>query len=91
MATERTPEELVSQALDEAYVEHVLAQAVENYASWKYAETADLDPDTCERWINNLWNELRDNLDGEQRLHAIILLIEPAATRRFHELTGGVA
>jgi hypothetical protein len=91
MATERTPEELVSQALDEAYVEHVLVQAVENYASWKYAETADLDPDTCERWINKVWNELRDNLDGEQRLRAILLLIEPAARQRHEELARGMS
>jgi hypothetical protein len=91
MATERTPEELVSQALDEAYVEHVLAQAVENYASWKYAEVNNFDPDACELWIDKVWDELRDNLDDEQRLRAILLLIEPAAARRFHELTGGVA
>lgn len=91
MATERTPEELLGQSLDETYVQHVLAQVVEDYASWKYAEVNDLDPATCERWVDKIWDELRDNLDGEERLQAIVLLIEPAARRRFHELTGGVA
>jgi len=91
MATERTPEEFVDQALNEAVVEHVLAQAVEDYASWMYAENNGLDPQTCEKRVDKVWNGLRDNLDGERRLQAIIMLIKPSARARYDEISRGVS
>lgn len=91
MATERTPEELTDDAIKKQHVRNVLAAATENYASWIYAEKTDLDPDTCERWINTIWDELRDCLDDEQRLRAILLLLEPAAKQRYREIARGVS
>jgi hypothetical protein len=82
MATERNPEDLAQDAVNETYIRGVLAATVEDYASWVVAEESDLDPDACERWVNNVWNNLRAALDDEQRLRAILLLLTDRANQR---------
>jgi hypothetical protein len=86
MATERTPEEVLAQAQDEAYVHTVLAQTVEDYASWIVADRADLDPATCELWVNRMWGTPKNGLTDQQRLIAILLLLTPQALARADQI-----
>lgn len=86
MATERTPQERAANRASEVEINAVIAQAVENYASWIVSDTTDLDPATCENWINTIWNTLREALTPEQRLRAILLLIHDRADARARDI-----
>jgi hypothetical protein len=79
MSTERTPEEDRANDAARAAVAKVLEQAHRDLVSWNVAEALDEPPTVCEAWLDRLWDGLRDVLDGEQRLLAIVLLLEPRA------------
>lgn len=86
MATERTPEEITEGEDAYARVQKVIDQAIEDYASWVEAERLDLDPESCEQWVNRIWNGVRDNLDDEDRVVAIVHLITDAANQRADQI-----
>lgn len=86
MATERTRDELDGYDRDRAAIRVVLDRARQNLASWITADRLDLDPDVCEQWVNIVWDDLRESLDGEQRVFAILMLIEPEAKELATEL-----
>jgi hypothetical protein len=91
VSTDRTPDERALDAVEEARVSSVLDQTVEDYASWRIAEADDLDPEVCERWINAVWDGLRDNLDDQERLHAIVILLRDRSVRRAAEVRGSLS
>lgn len=79
MSTERTPEERAEADEHRAAVQAVIDEARRNLASWVLADELDESPQVCEEWVNRLWNHLRAELDGESRLLAILMLLEPDA------------
>lgn len=66
----RTRDEIAEQDADERRIEAVLDRARANGAA-----DFDEEPDVVEMWVDRLWDGLRDNLDPEQRLHAIVMLL----------------
>lgn len=82
----RTPEELQAQEQQHARVRAVLDRAVHDGASFKLAAMFGEPPEVAERWVNTLWDGLRDNLSDdrpdmaglrqEDRLTAIALLLD---------------
>lgn len=67
---------------DRDVVDAVVERAVANLTSWCLAKVLDEPADTCEEWVDRAWNDLRDGLDEEQRLVAIVDLLMPAAKAR---------
>lgn len=90
MATDRTPAEQEANADLDTYVAGVLDLAVADYASWLAADHLDEPPEVCERWIDTLWDNLRTRLGGEQRLRAILLLLESRAVVQADRLLAAV-
>jgi hypothetical protein len=90
MSTERTPEEKQADAAARDAVAKVLEQAHRNLTSWNVAEALDESPAVCEAWLDRLWDGLRDNLNGEQRLWAIVLLLEPRAIAECNQILAKV-
>jgi hypothetical protein len=86
MSTERTPEEIEANEAARTAVEAVLEQAHRDLTSWNVAEALDESPTVCEAWLDRLWNGLRDNLSAEQRLEAIVLLLEPRAIAEANQI-----
>jgi hypothetical protein len=72
----RNPEEQRQSALRRARVQAAVDRAVANSTSLLAAMALGEPPEVVERWINALWDGLRDDLDPEDRLQAIVLLIE---------------
>jgi hypothetical protein len=72
----RNPEEEQRSALRRARVQLSIDRAVTNSTSLLAAMMLGEHPDVVERWIDALWDGLRDELEPEDRLQAIILLIE---------------
>jgi hypothetical protein len=86
----RTPDENMAEAAHRARVQLVLDQAVVDGTSLLTAITLGEPADVIERWVNTLWDGLRDGLSddhpddpdsllraAEDRLLAIVLLLEP--------------
>jgi len=83
----RTPDEVRAQHKHDTYVRGVLDQAVRDGASLVVAMLLDEPAEVVERWINALWDGLRDGLADERdrvghhrlrmedRLTAIVLLL----------------
>jgi hypothetical protein len=82
----REPEEELAQDELQARVRTVLDQAVRDCAFCLVAQELDEPAEVVERWVNALWNRLRDNLRDarpavagmcmDDRLTAIVLLLE---------------
>lgn len=86
MATERTPEEARRDSEDKARVAAVIDRAVADLAAWRCADELDEPPAVCEQWVDAIWDGLRDNLSSEDRLLAIIQLIQPKADATAYRL-----
>lgn len=71
----RTSEEDRAQLEREVQIRVVLDQAVTDGASLLAAMELAEAPDVVEMWIDRLWDGLRDSLDDEARLEAIVLLL----------------
>jgi hypothetical protein len=81
----RTPDEVQFTDDQEARIRAVLDQAVHDGASCKLAMMFGDEPDVVERWVDAVWNGLRDGLADDQdhptlraedRLAAIVLLLD---------------
>lgn len=90
MATERTPEEIAAEDRANERILAVLRTAAEDVASWHVAEALDEPPWVCEQWVNRMWDGLRDNLAGEDRLRAILLLLLNDARRSAQTVLDGL-
>jgi hypothetical protein len=96
----RTPEEDQARAAQEVRVRLVLDQAIQNGVSCKVAMMLDEPADVVERWTNTIWNTLRDGLSDanprrgtlmiEDRLAAIVLLLEDRMDREAHKVVDSV-
>lgn len=86
----RTPEEEQQQTEDYARIRAILDQVVHAGASCKVAMVLGESPEVVERWVNVVWDGMRDNLTdrrdgpgtltGEDRLTAILMLLEDRMT-----------
>jgi hypothetical protein len=100
MSEYRTPEEDQARAAQEVRVRLVLDQAIQNGVSCKVAMMLDEPADVVERWTNTIWNTLRDGLSDanprrgtliiEDRLAAIVLLLEDRMNREAHKVIDSV-
>jgi hypothetical protein len=86
----RTPEELARQCGEDAYVTQVMAEAVDAGAHLLAAMALGEPQDVVELWTDKVWNGLRDNLDGEERLHAIVLLLSDRIWEASQQVVGSV-
>jgi hypothetical protein len=75
----RTPEEEAQTAIQRARIQLTLDKAMRNATSVLTAMTLDESPEVVDMWVDKLWNELRQQLNGEERLTAIVMLIQSAA------------
>ena len=76
MSEYRTPEEDREQAEQEARVRDALTRAVKDAVFLKVAMELAEPQDVVELWVDRLWDGLRDALEGDDRLRAILLLLE---------------
>lgn len=104
MSEYRTPEENVAETLYRARVQVVLDRAVQDGASVIIAQRLGEPADVVERWVNRVWDGLRDNLRDdrprqvvgdrsrryEDRLTAIVILLEQRALSKADEIMAGV-
>lgn len=87
MATdERTPEEQAVTDASDRRIQTAIEQAVEDYASYVVADWFDLDGETCERWVDAMYDHLRDALDPEDLIRALLISLEPLVEDRAREL-----
>jgi hypothetical protein len=84
VATERTAQEDHDERRERSMV--VVERAINDLASWKVAAATGLNDEVCEQWVNAVWDGLRDNLDPEDRLFAILGLINDTAQARARAL-----
>lgn len=75
----RTPEEDRAQAAEDARIRAVLEDAVLDGASCLAAMALDEPADVVERWVDAVWDQLRAALTPEDRLRAIVLLLDERA------------
>jgi len=71
----RTPEEDRADDERDARIRVVLDQAITDGASCKAAMVLGEPQDVVELWIDRVWDGLRDGLEPEDRIAAIILLL----------------
>jgi len=102
MTEYRTPEEDRAQQEHDARVRAVLDKAVRDAAFCKVAITLGESPEVVERWVNILWDGLRDalsddrpNIAGgrlrqEDRLAAIVLLLDERVTAEATTILAGL-
>lgn len=80
LATERTPEEIVAQRQNENRIKKILANTTQNIASWMIVHNLDEHPEICEFWVDRMWDYLRDSLDSEDMINAILYLLRNEAS-----------
>lgn len=81
----RTPEEEQASAEHDARIRKVLDRAIGDGVSCRLAMRMGEPPEVVERWVNTLWNGLRESLSDdrpdvaglkqEDRLAAIVMLL----------------
>jgi hypothetical protein len=86
MSDYRTPEEDQQQEEQVARITQVLSQAISNAAYLKVAMHLREPQDVVELWVDKAWDGLRDQLDGEDRLAAILLLLDDRINREFRTI-----
>jgi len=101
MTEYRTPDEDRAQKEHDARVKAVLDKAVHDGASCKVAMTLGEPPEVVERWVNTIWDGLRDALSDdrpdlagslrqEDRLTAITLLLDERMTAEHDAILAGL-
>jgi hypothetical protein len=96
----RTPEEDQATAAQEVRVRLVLDRAVQDGASCIVAILLGEPADVVERWTNAIWDGLREGLSDanphrgtlmiEDRLAAIVLLLEDRMNREAHKVIDSI-
>jgi len=71
----RPADEIAMMQAADARIETVLDETLASITSLQTAMELDEPGDVIELWTDRIWNGLRERLDPEQRLRAIILLL----------------
>lgn len=97
----RRPEEEQIKHEHDAYVQKILDQALRDGTSLMVAMRLGEPAQVVEHWINTLWDGLRDNLTDdrpdrgglkqEDRLKAIVLLLQPQVAEAAQAILQGMA
>lgn len=90
MSEYRTPEERREEDELDARIEGVLQQAVRDGGACKVAMTLGEPPGVVEQWIDRMWDGLRGSLDDEERLRAIVVLLDKRIDREADEILRSV-
>lgn len=85
-----TPAETVHGDREDAYIVDVLAQAATNEASLITAMRLGEPADVVHSWVDRLYDQLRARLTPEQRLRAVILLLQDEAEETADKLIAAV-
>lgn len=72
--------------VDDAHIRAVLGDTFATLTSLLAAMTLNEDPTVIEAWVNRAYDHVRQGLTDEQRIRAILLLIQPEATERVKQL-----
>ncbi len=83
----RTAAELAQLAAMDRRIQAVLSGSLENLASTVYLVRTSADPADVEQWVNTSYDYLRDNLNHEDLIRAVILLQHRDAEIRALALT----
>jgi hypothetical protein len=89
MTDYRTPDEWREQAAHIDRINTILDQAVADAASVAAAQYFGEPAETVNLWVDRVWDGLRDSLDPEDRLQAILVLLEPRILRSRDSLLAG--
>jgi hypothetical protein len=89
MGDYRTPAQEAEDAQHRARIQPILNQARDNGASLFAAMELGEPAEVVETWVDRLWDGLRDQLNDEDRLLAIVMLIQSQALRAARRLTSG--
>jgi vacuolar-type H+-ATPase subunit E/Vma4 len=87
----RTPEEEAQTSIKRARIQASLDKAMRNATSVLTAMGLDESPEVVDMWVDKLWNELRQQLSDEERLTAIVMLIQSAARDQAEAALKGLA
>jgi hypothetical protein len=87
----RTPEEQQRTAVRDARIQAATEHAVETAAMYFVATAYGESTKVRERWLDRVYDHLRDALPPEDLIRAIILLVEDSARDRARELLAMVA
>jgi hypothetical protein len=83
----RSPEEYAEGDVEDAYIRDVLGQAMANCTSLLAAMQLREPPHVVDEWCDALYDDLRDSLTPEQRIRAVILMIQLDAEQAAKTLT----
>lgn len=86
----RTPEELAEMEEDSSRIEAVLAMARKNATSTHIAMQLDESEEVVDEWIDRTYNGLRESLDTEDLLYALLSFIWDDADFRARRILAGV-
>lgn len=87
MALHRDPAKTAGADQRLAHIHQTLEHAVENFASYLLVdEVLDLDPETCERALDQMYPDLDKALTHQQLLRAVLCLIQSRAWTRAETL-----
>jgi vacuolar-type H+-ATPase subunit E/Vma4 len=87
----RTPEEEAETAIRRARIQLAIDKAMQNAAAVLTAMTLEEPPQVVDLWVDKLWNDLRNRLSDEERLTAIVMLIQSAARDQAKAALKGLA
>lgn len=83
----RTPEEIAEDNREWLHIRSVLADAAEAGASLYAAMRLGEPQDVIELWTDRMWNGVRDSLDHEQLVTAVLELLSAAMWAKADRLT----
>jgi hypothetical protein len=86
----RSEREMAKSEEIDAYCTQVMAEAVDAGGHLIAAMRLDEPQDVIELWTDKVWNGLRDRLDGEERLHAIVILLGERMDEEARRVAGSV-
>lgn len=87
----RTPEEQQRTAVRDTRIQKATEHAVETAAMYFVASVYGESTEVRERWLDRVYDHLRDALPRDDLIRAIVLLIEDSARERALELLAMVA
>lgn len=87
----RTPEEEAQTAIKRDRIQGHLDKATLNAVSILTAMHFNESPEVVEMWVDRLWDGLREKLSDEDRLTAIVMLIESSARKHAQAALKGLA